>query len=97
LADASSDPSAKGVFDTIYLVRAHTHSASALQRVAITYPTCGDGSSLVWRGPSLVYTETGGHALIFRPLTSSPPIRLAPLIRRLSGDYVAEPIDFTVK
>jgi hypothetical protein len=97
LAAASSDPSVKGVFDTVYLLRAHTQSASALQRVAITYPTCGDMSSLVWRGSSLVYTETGGHALIFRPLTKSPPIRLTPLITRLSGDHVAEPIDFTVK
>lgn len=97
LADASSDPSVKGVFDTVYLLRARAEKATVLQRVAITYPTCGDMSSLVWRGPSLVYTETGGHALIFQPLTNSPPIRLTSLISRLSGDYVAEPIDFTVK
>jgi hypothetical protein len=97
LADASSDTSVKGVFDTVYLVRAHTRSASALQRVAITYPTCGDMSSLAWRGPSLVYTETGGHALIFRPLTNLAAIKLTPLVTRLSGDHVAEPIGFTVR
>jgi hypothetical protein len=97
LAAASSDPSVKGVFDTVYLLRAHAQTAAVLQRVSITYPSCDEMSSLVWRGQSLVYTETGGHALIFRPLTSSPPIRLTPLIARLSGDYVAEPIDFTVR
>jgi hypothetical protein len=97
LAAASADPSVKGAFDTVYLLRAHAQGASVLARVPITYPTCDEGSSLVWRGQSLVYTETGGHALIFRPLTKSPAIKLTPLITRLSGNYVAEPIDFTVK
>jgi hypothetical protein len=97
LPAASSDPSIKHVVDTVYLLRSHAQSVSVLQRVPITYPNCDETSSLVWRGRSLVYTETGGHAVIFRPLTSSPPLELTPLVTKLSGDYVAEPISFTVK
>jgi hypothetical protein len=78
-------------------LRAHAQTATVLQRVPITHPTYDEMSSQVWRGQSLLYTETGGYALIFRPLTSTPPIRLTPLIARLAGDYVAEPIDFTVR
>ncbi|MHB8469521.1 MAG: hypothetical protein ACYDCH_07200 [Gaiellaceae bacterium] len=85
------------VAETVYLLPAHARRAVAIQRARLEYATCDRSAALVWRGRSLVFSDVEGHAAILRPLPHTRTIALTPLVTKLSGAYVAEPIDFTVR
>jgi hypothetical protein len=71
--------------ETVYLLRAGTHTAIPVHRELVEFALCSSGAGLDWRGRWLLYSEPEGNLSLIDTSGARPTIELSRLGRSLVG------------